>query len=80
MNERIALENPVVVQRFRQLNVATLRADWTDRNDTIARALSGFGRAGVPLYVLYRQGSAAPILLPELLTPAVVLDALSEPE
>jgi thiol:disulfide interchange protein DsbD len=80
VNERIALENPDVVQRFRQLKVATLRADWTDRNDTIARALNGFGRAGVPLYVLYRPGSASPIILPELLTPAVVLDALSEPD
>lgn len=80
VNERIALENPSVVRKFRELNVATLRADWTDRNDTIARALAGFGRAGVPLYVLYRRGSTAPVLLPELLTPAVVLDALSEPD
>lgn len=56
---------------------ATLRVDWTDRNDTIARALAGFSRAGVPLYVLYRAGSSDPVVLPEILTPGLVLDALA---
>ncbi|HVO37815.1 MAG TPA: thioredoxin family protein [Spirochaetia bacterium] len=77
VNERVALENPAVRERFRELQAATLRADWTDRNDTIARALAGFGRAGVPLYVLYRAGSSDPIVLPEILTPGIVLDALA---
>jgi len=76
VNERVALQNPVVERAFLQAGVATLRADWTDRSDAIARALSGFGRAGVPVYALYPAGAASPVLLPELLTPGVVLEAL----
>jgi thiol:disulfide interchange protein/DsbC/DsbD-like thiol-disulfide interchange protein len=77
VNERIALANPAVRQRLSELGVARLRADWTDRNDTIAHALVGYGRSGVPLYVVYGPGSAEPVLLPEIITPGIVLAALS---
>jgi thiol:disulfide interchange protein len=76
VNERVALDNPAVRDRFRSLGVTTLRADWTDRNDLIARTLADQGRAGVPLYLLYVPGAAEPVILPEVLTPAIVLAAL----
>ena len=77
VNETVALGNPDVLRAFKEKGVATLRADWTDRNDTIARALAGLA-AGVPVYALYPRGSTQPVLLPELLTPGVVLDALEK--
>ena len=40
--------------------------------------LESFGRSGVPLYVLYGPGNAEPVLLPQLLTESLVLDALRE--
>ncbi len=76
VNEKVALQNPAVQQAFRAAGVATMRADWTDRSDAIARVLASYGRAGVPVYALYSKGSTEPVLLPELLTPAVVLEAL----
>jgi thiol:disulfide interchange protein DsbD len=76
VNEHIALDNPAVRDRFRELGVVTLRADWTDRNDLIARALADQGRAGVPLYMWYAPGAAEPVILPEVLTPGIVLAAL----
>lgn len=76
VNEAVVLQRKGVLERFRQKNVVLLRADWTDRSDSIARAIAGYGRAGVPLYVLYVPGAAEPVLLPELLTPSVVLAAL----
>jgi thiol:disulfide interchange protein DsbD len=78
VNERFALDNPTVRSRFRELGVATLRADWTDKNDAIAQAIAGFRRAGVPVYVLYGRGAQEPVLLPELLTPTIVLKALDK--
>jgi thiol:disulfide interchange protein len=78
VNEKVALSNPAVRRAFRDAGVATLRADWTDRNDGIARALASYGRAGVPVYALYPRGSRSPVLLPELLTPGVVLEALKK--
>ncbi len=78
-NKQVALGRPEVVQAFRQRGVVTLKADWTNRDEAITRALTSFGRSGVPLYVLYsgRPGDP-PRILPEVLTPGVVLEALAE--
>jgi thiol:disulfide interchange protein/DsbC/DsbD-like thiol-disulfide interchange protein len=76
VNERFALDNPQVAARFKERGVTALRADWTDRSDLIARALSGYGRASIPLYVYYPPGAEEPLLLPEILTPGIVLAAL----
>jgi thiol:disulfide interchange protein DsbD len=78
VNERVALANDVVRQRLRALDVATLRADWTSSDPTIAGALAAFGRQGVPLYVLYAPHRRDPVILPTLLTPATVLEALTQ--
>ena len=53
-----------------------VKADWTKRNPVITDALEEFGRSGVPLYVLYDGKSNTPRILPELLNPGIVLDAL----
>jgi thiol:disulfide interchange protein DsbD len=79
VNEGIALRSPQVTRKLAELGVVTLRADWTDRSSTIADALASYGRAGVPLYVYYRPGAAEPALLPEILTPGIVLAALAGP-
>jgi len=76
-NEAFALGDARVRERLELLGVATLRADWTARDDRIAAELASFGRAGVPLYVLYGPG-APPRVLPQILTPGIVLDALDE--
>jgi thiol:disulfide interchange protein DsbD len=76
VNEKVALESPAVRKGFEERGIAALRADWTDSNDAIARALAGFGRASVPLYVFYPRGGKEPVILPELLTPAIVLAAI----
>jgi thiol:disulfide interchange protein DsbD len=77
VNERVALSARTVRERLRALDVATLKADWTSRDSAIARALAGFGRSSVPLYVLYpRDARRPPALLPTLLTPRIVIEAL----
>ena len=58
-----------------------VQADWTSRDPEITRALADFGRNSVPLYVLYSGGpDSEPDILPELLTPGLVLDALKKVE
>lgn len=75
-NELVALSRSEVLERFQQLNVTLVKADWTKRDDVIAAKLAEYGRAGVPLYVLYPGGDAKPVLLPEVLLPGTVLSAL----
>jgi thiol:disulfide interchange protein/DsbC/DsbD-like thiol-disulfide interchange protein len=79
VNERVALNVPEVVALVEELDIAMLKGDWTTRDPAITRALGEFGRSGVPLYVLYPPDPfEAPRLLPELLTPAIVIRALHE--
>ena len=54
-----------------------LRADWTHRDPAITAALARHGRNGVPLYLLHAPGRSQPLVLPELLTPGLVLEALA---
>ena len=75
-NKQLALERQPVIDAFARRKVVTLRADWTQRDPAIAAALARHGRNGVPLYLVYHPGSAQPAVLPELLTVAIVLDAL----
>jgi thiol:disulfide interchange protein len=78
VNERIALTQPEVQRAFADANVALLRADWTQHDESIAQALSALGRSGVPAYVLYAPGQSSPQVLPEVLTPGIVTDALGK--
>jgi thiol:disulfide interchange protein/DsbC/DsbD-like thiol-disulfide interchange protein len=80
VNERVALQAPGVKKRFEELNVALVKADWTNRNEEITRALASFGRTSIPFYVLYPPGGGPPEALPEILTPGIVLDALENME
>ncbi len=76
INERAVLDDAELRDRFRELDVAMVKADWTNRNPEITRLLSSFGRSGVPLYVIYPAGVDEPIVLPELITVSMVLEAL----
>ena len=65
------------VDVFADKRIAYLKGDWTNRNPEITRLLEQFGRSGVPLYVLYR-GGRDPLVLPQILTQSLVLDALKK--
>ena len=59
--------------------ITYLKGDWTSANPEITAMLQSFGRAGVPLYLLYSGApGAAPRVLPQLLTESMVLDHVAE--
>ncbi len=75
VNEQVALSRPQVAQAFAGAKAVYMRADWTRRDPAIAQALAEHGRAGVPLYLVYGPGSGEQVL-PQILTPDIVLSAL----
>jgi thiol:disulfide interchange protein DsbD len=78
VNERTSIEIPSVREQLRAINAATLKGDYTRLPPAITEELQRFGRAGVPLVVVYpKNASKEPIVLPEVLTPGIVLDALA---
>jgi thiol:disulfide interchange protein DsbD len=79
VNERNAFADPAVQEVFRKKGVTLMKGDWTNRDPAITQALAHFGRAGVPLYVIYnsKPGSSAPETLPQLLSAGVVANAFA---
>lgn len=78
VNERVALNRPEVMQAFGEKDVALFKADWTREDPAITQELNTLGRSGVPVYTLYAPGQTTPTLLPQVLTPSIVLDAIAQ--
>jgi thiol:disulfide interchange protein DsbD len=80
VNERNAFADDAVQKIFRDKNVTLMKGDWTNRDPAITKALADFGRAGVPLYVVYnsKPGSSDPVVLPQILTAGVVQSAFAD--
>jgi thiol:disulfide interchange protein len=78
VNEKVALSGAKVAEAFKTTNAVYLKADWTNRDPAIAKALADFGRVGVPLYVVYPKNGGAPVILPQLLTEGMVIEAMEK--
>jgi thiol:disulfide interchange protein DsbD len=77
VNKRVALNDAAVVKAFDERAVVALRADWTRHDPRITATLSALGRNAIPVYAIYVPGQDQPRLLPEVLTPNIVLEEIS---
>jgi len=79
VNERVALYHPKVIAAFKGKNTVMIKADWTNYDDQVTKALNSYGKNSIPVYVLYPGSkSDQPVFLPELLTPGIVLNELEK--
>jgi thiol:disulfide interchange protein len=78
-NERLVFHSDEVLKEIRDKHIATLRGDWTNKDPLITAELAKYHRAAVPFNVIWFPGQTAPVILPELLTPSIVLNALANP-
>jgi len=76
VNERVALSDNRVKTALKAHHVVYMVGDWTHQDADITRYLTQYGRSGVPLYVYYGPGMTNPVILPQLLTPDIVLKAV----
>ena len=67
VNKKLVLESDAVEALFREHSVYLVRADWTDQDPEITRALAELGRNSVPVYAWYAPGERTPVLLPQIL-------------
>ena len=78
VNERVTLNNEKVIEAFKKYGIAKMKADWTRKDPAITAALAAFGRSGVPFYAFYSPKLAEPVVLSEVITPDMVLEALAK--
>ncbi|MCX6902128.1 MAG: thioredoxin family protein [Verrucomicrobia bacterium] len=77
VNKKTSLEIASVRAKLKEMNAVPLLGDYTRKNPAITEELRRFERAGVPLVLVYpKDAGKPPIVLPTLLTPGIVLDAL----
>ncbi len=77
VNEKVALGREEVRQAFAEKKVVLFKADWTQADPLISAELQKYHRDGVPLYLLYSPKTKQPEVLPEVLTPGIVVEALN---
>jgi thiol:disulfide interchange protein DsbD len=75
-NKAAVFSSSEVLAELARRDVLLLKADWTNKDARITQELAKFQRSAVPFNLIYHPGQAAPRVLPELLTPGIVLDEL----
>ena len=76
VNEKVAFASPAVARAFEESGMVYLKGDWTRKDAVIEAELARHGRAGVPLYLVYPARGGDPVVLPQLLTEGLVLEAI----
>lgn len=73
VNEAAAINRSEVRSAFKKAGVQVFAGDWTNGDPVITRFLEAQGRAGVPFYLWYQPGKP-PEQLPQVLTPAMLIE------
>lgn len=74
---KVPLRSDEITELFEARGVVTLEADWTLRDPVIATVLQDYGRAGVPLYLLYNADGEVTVL-PQQLTKGNIRSAVEK--
>jgi thiol:disulfide interchange protein len=77
VNKKTSIEIPSVRKKLKDLDAVAFVGDYTHFPDRITAELNCYQRAGVPLVLIYpKSPGVPPMVLPEILTPGIVLRAL----
>lgn len=77
-NKKLVFHSDDVLKEFAAKKIATLRADWTNKDPRITAELARYNRSAVPFNLIWFPGKDEPVILPEILVPSTVLAALQQ--
>ncbi|MDP9768807.1 cytochrome C biogenesis protein [Kosakonia cowanii] len=77
VNEKTSLSTEAVKTALAKSGTLYMVADSTKFNADIDDALNELGQGSLPLYVVYPADGGAPTILPQVLTPTIVVNALN---
>ncbi len=78
VNERTSLSTQTVKDALARTDTLYMVADSTKFNADIDDAMSELGGGSLPFYVVYPADGGAPKILPQVLTPSIVVNALTQ--
>jgi thiol:disulfide interchange protein len=74
-----AIEVPQTEAKLKQIGAVTFKADYTDENPVIGKELQHYGRASVPLVLVFpKDASKPPVVMPPLFSKAAMLETLDQ--
>ena len=77
VNEAVAFSDNVF-EMFDEKNITYLKADWTNRDATIAKQIEVYNRSGIPLYIYWNKRLDEPMVLNEILTEGYLMEVINE--
>jgi DsbC/DsbD-like thiol-disulfide interchange protein/cytochrome c biogenesis protein CcdA len=78
VNEATSLSADSVASAAKASGVTVMRGDWTRQDPAISAFLKAHGRAGVPLYLWYPAGGGDARELPQVLTPGLMVETMTQ--
>ena len=75
-NKAAVFSSSNVRKAIEDLEVVLLKADWTNKDSRISQELARYNRSAVPFNLVYGPGAPEPVVLPEILTPGIVLQTI----
>lgn len=76
VNEKTSLSTQAVKEALAKTGAIYMVADSTKFNPDVDDAMSEFGQGGLPMYLVYPANGGPPKVLPQVLTPGIVVSAL----
>ncbi|MDB2415115.1 protein-disulfide reductase DsbD family protein [Rickettsiales bacterium] len=77
-NKFFVLQTDPVLEELSKPDIFVMVADWTNKNDEIAKFLKSHGRSGIPFNIIYGPGAPEGIILSELLSEGEIRVALDK--
>jgi len=77
-NKKFILSQDALSQRIFHTDIIAMQADWTNPDPIITSFLHKYGRYGIPFNAVFGPSAPQGILLPELLTPDSINNALDK--
>ena len=77
-NKKLTLSDEEIIRRLFHSDIVAMQANWTNPDPAISDLLQKYGRYGIPFNAIFGPGAPQGIILPELLTPSLVMKALDD--
>ena len=78
LNKLTTLDSESVTNIFSEKNIKLLRADWTNKNESILNFISKYDRYGIPVNIIYYKNNKDGILLPEILSKDIIINEINK--
>ena len=78
VNKKLVLDQEDIKNLFKNRDIKTLRADWTDRNDNILNYLNTYNKYGIPFNILYTTSKPDGFIFSEILSKNQIRNAIEK--